>query len=63
LQAHQGRREFGKSDWGCAPLIALICFAAANGWPKVLTQERLEALHGARVQKVADASGIAFLPG
>jgi len=52
----------------CAPPIALIYFAAANGWPKaplskVLTQERLEALYGARVQKVADASGIAFLPG
>ena len=30
---------------------------------QVLTQERLEALYGARVQKVADASGIAFLPG
>jgi hypothetical protein len=29
----------------------------------VLTQERLEALYDARVQKVADASGIAFLPG
>jgi ABC-type cobalamin/Fe3+-siderophores transport system ATPase subunit len=30
---------------------------------QVLTQERLEALYDARVQKVADASGIAFLPG
>ena len=30
---------------------------------EVLTQERLEALYGARVHKVADASGIAFLPG
>jgi iron complex transport system ATP-binding protein len=30
---------------------------------QVLTQERLEALYGAPVQKVADASGIAFLPG
>jgi len=30
---------------------------------EVLTQERLEALYGARVQRVADAAGVAFLPG
>ena len=30
---------------------------------EVLTQERLETLYGAPVHKVADASGIAFLPG
>ena len=30
---------------------------------QVLTQERLEALYGAPVQRVADAAGIAFLPG
>jgi iron complex transport system ATP-binding protein len=30
---------------------------------EVLTQERLETLYGARVHKIADASGIAFLPG
>jgi iron complex transport system ATP-binding protein len=30
---------------------------------EVLTQERLETLYSARVQKVADATGIAFLPG
>ena len=29
---------------------------------QVLTQARLEALYDARVQKIADASGIAFLP-
>jgi iron complex transport system ATP-binding protein len=29
---------------------------------QVLTQDRLEALYDARVQKIADASGIAFLP-
>jgi iron complex transport system ATP-binding protein len=30
---------------------------------EVLTQQRLETLYGARIQKVADAKGIAFLPG
>jgi len=30
---------------------------------RVLTQERLEALYGAPVQRVADGAGIAFLPG
>jgi iron complex transport system ATP-binding protein len=30
---------------------------------QVLTQGRLEMLYGARVQRVADASGVAFLPG
>jgi iron complex transport system ATP-binding protein len=30
---------------------------------QVLTQERLEALYGAPVQRVSDAAGIAFLPG
>ena len=30
---------------------------------QVLTQERLEVLYGAPVQRVADTAGIAFLPG
>ena len=52
----------------CVRLIAFFCCAAANGCAEgpvdqVLTQEWLEALYDARVQKVADASGIAFLPG
>jgi len=52
----------------CAPPTAPIRCAAASGLRRepvreILTQERLEALYGAPVHTITDASGTAFVPG